>query len=673
MNAIRKKLRSVYRRNNDVDTSVKDIITDRLTTNGYIKQKLARGKATQNEIKETVGSLCEKFGVTIPEGFQGANADTPVNGIFYVPDLPEEGGAVLFAHRYPEGYKRRLDEALERKAAVIFADPEMFAKSGVDPSPYPIIFVEDGMRKMRGYYKAYRDAYQGVVIGVTGSVGKTTTKEYISAVVRQKYPAFANSYNYNSTHIIASNVLNKMAPAYKAFIQEVGGGSIGAVDNSSGILRPNIAVVTNVKPHHLDKYKTIENVFEDKICLVRNMMPGGTAIVNFDDERLAAYHYECEVISFGIDTDRKVDYRGTNIVQDGGMLRLDVEHEGRTTRVESQITGKHNAYNILAAFAVGRKMHINEAEIAKGIREYSTSGTRQNVAQYGGNKLFMDCYNVSNETIIGSVHILEEMDVPEGGRRIAIVGGENKLGSMRVEKTRELGEALSEAKVDRIVCFGSDKTTEKDLNRFGDPETLYEALIEIGFKNTDLVRGFDALVEYMKTEIGPDDAVLFKCIVYLNMAAAIDKVFGTGYCLGQKESRRGCKSKTIGGYTGIVLKDLNEAYITDASDKLLSAKTVKIPDEFDGAPVFALRKGLFAYSDVEKADLGNSVQQIGIGAFRECRKLSEVILPDSVKYIRTGAFKGCKNLRKITLGKGIIQIDDDAFEPWTEIWTPTEK
>ena len=673
MNAIKKKFRLIYRRNNDVDKSVQDIITDRLTSKGYLQQKLTGHKTTQNEIKETVGSLCEKFGVEIPEGFRDAKADTLVNGIYYTPDPPQEGGAVLFAHRYPESYKRRLDEALKRKAAVIFVDPEMLAKSGVDPSPYPIIFVDDGMRKFRSYYKAYRDAYQGVVIGVTGSVGKTTTKEYINSIVMQKYSAFANSYNYNSVQNIASNVLNKMTPAYEAFVQEVGGGSIGAVDISSGILRPNIAVVTNVKPHHLDKYKTIENVFEDKICLVKNMMPGGTAVVNFDDERLAAYPYECNVVTFGIDTEREVDFRGINIDQDGAILRMDVVHKSRTTRVESKITGKHNAYNILAAFAVGRSMHISEADISKGIREYSTSGTRQNVAQYGGNQLLLDCYNVSNETIIGSVRILEEMEVPEGGKRIAIVGGENKLGSMRVEKTRELGEALSETKVDRIVCFGSDKTTENALNRFGDPETLYETLIRNGFENADLVRGFDALVEYMKSEIGPDDAVLFKCIVYLNMAAAIDKVFGTGYCLGQKESRKGCKSKTIGGYTGIVLKDLNEAYITDASDKLLSAKSVKIPDEFDGAPVFAIRKGLFAYSDIEKADLGNSVQQIGIGAFRECRKLSEVIVPDSVKYIRTGAFKGCKSLHKITLGKGIIQIDDDAFEPWTEIWTTTEK
>ena len=195
-------------------------------------------------------------------------------------------------------------------------------------------------------------------------------------------------------------------------------------------------------PHHLNNYKTIENVFDDKIYLVRNLMPGGTAVVNFDDERLAAFQYECKVVSFGIETELDVDYRAANIEQDGSILRMDIEHNGKSTKVESTITGKHNAYNILAAFAVGKIMDVKEEDIAKGIREYSASGTRQNVVQYGNNALFMDCYNVCNETIIKSVEILEEMDVPDGGRRIAIVGGENKLGASRVEITEELGREL---------------------------------------------------------------------------------------------------------------------------------------------------------------------------------------------------------------------------------------
>ena len=667
MNAVKKKLRTIYKRNIDKDETITDVVKRKLSTNGYVKQKLTGGSSTQNKIEETVGSLCSKLGAELPEDFKWANADTPVSNVYYAVAMLEKNGALFLSNRNTEFYPSILKSAAKKGAKVIFADPEYFAKSNADAEPYPVIFVKNGMQKFYDYYAVYRNAYKGTVIGITGSVGKTTTKGYVNAVVKQKYPTFTNSFNYNSSYNVAFNIQNKTAPGYKAFIQEVGGGSIGAVANSSTILRPDIAIITNVMPHHLNNYKTIENVFDDKIYLVRNLMPGGTAVVNFDDERLVAFQYECKVVSFGIETELDVDYRAANIEQDGSILRMDIEHNGKSTKVESTITGKHNAYNILAAFAVGKIMDVKEEDIAKGIREYSASGTRQNVVQYGNNALFMDCYNVCNETIIKSVEILEEMDVPDGGRRIAIVGGENKLGASRVEITEELGRELAKSKVDRIVCFGSDNTEDSALNRFGDAPTLYKTLIANGFENTDLVLGFNNLVTYMEKEIKPNDAVLFKCIVYLNMAAAIDKVFGTGYCLSQKESRRGRKSKTIDGFTGIVLKDINEAYITDVSDKLLTSKSVRIPDEFDGFPVFALKKGLFAYSDVEKVDLGNSVQHIGIGAFRGCKKLQEVRIPDSVKYIRSGAFKECKKLKSVKLGAGTVQVDKDAFESWTEI------
>ena len=165
----------------------------------------------------------------------------------------------------------------------------------------------------------------------------------------------------------------------------------------------------------------------------------------------------------------------------------------------------------------------------------------------------------------------------------------------------------------------------------------------------------------MKNEIRPKDAVLFKCIVYLNMPVSIDKAFGTGFCLGQKETRKGRKTKTINGFKGFIMRDMEEAYIKDVTDKKLSQKKITIPDEFDGRPVFAIGKGLFAFSNIEKLDLGNSVQHIAVGAFRNCRGLKEVRIPDSVKYIREGAFRGCSNLEKVTLGSGLVQIDKNAF------------
>ncbi|MBQ3322936.1 MAG: leucine-rich repeat protein [Firmicutes bacterium] len=661
MNKLRKYKRDLYIRAGANQDDVMGVLKTRLAKKGYIKRKLTGDKIIKNTVNETVGGLCEKLGTQLPKDFKWATADQKITSVERGVTLTKKGGAFLIGRPNPEIYERNMQQAVDRGVAVIFADAEKVKSANIDISPYPVILVEDGMKKFAEYYRPYRDAYKGKVVGITGSLGKTTTRGYIKCVSEKRYSTFTSKSNLNSSHNVASNIINSATPAYKVFIQEIGASIKGSVAVSAEILHPDIAVVTNVREHHVNEYGSIENVFEDKIKLVELMTDGGTAVVNFDDDRLAAYDYKCNVASFGIETDRAVKYKGSNVVQNGDILKMDISYDGKTVHVSSEIKGEHNAYNMLAAFAVGKVLGISDDLIKKGIAEYRASGTRQNIVEYGRNTLFVDCYNVSNDTINDCMRTLEEIEVRDGGRRIAIIGGENKLGEMRVEKTRELGQAVAGAKVDEIVCFGSDRTDEEALDRFGDPQTLYDTIRECGNENVRLVKGFDNIVAYMEENIRPNDAVLFKCIVYLNMPVSIDKVFGTGFGLGLKETRKGREMKTIGGYKGFIMREMEEACLRDVTDKKLSAKKIVIPDEFDGRPVFAIGKGLFAFSDIEKLDLGHSVQHIAVGAFRGCRKLREVKIPDSVKYIREGAFRGCTNLERVVLGPNLVQIDRNAF------------
>ena len=661
MNKVNRYKRNLYRRTSSNEDDMSGLIRKRLFKKGYVKRKLTGERNTRNAVNETVGGLCEKLGVQYPADFKWAAADQKITSVEPGVTLTEKGGAFIIGRTDPTIYEKNMKQAVEKGVAVIFGDADIIRNAGIDISPYPVIPVENGVRRFIEFYRPYRDAYKGKVVGITGSLGKTTTRGYIKCVVEQKYPAFVSSSNLNSSHDVASNIINSAAPAYKVFVQEIGASIKGSVATSAEILHPDIAVITNVRAHHVNEYGSVDNVFADKIKLVEFLTEGGTAVVNFDDERLAAYDYKCKVASFGIHTDQAVAYKGSNVEQKGDTLEMDVTYEGRTVHISSEIIGEHNAYNMLAAFAVGKVLGVSDELIRKGVGEYRASGTRQNIVDYGKNTLFVDCYNVSNDSISDCMRILEEMDVPEGGRRIAIVGGENKLGDMRVEKTRELGQKIAAAKVDEIVCYGSDQTDEDALDRYGDPQTLYDTIKECGNDNVRLVKGFDNIVAYMRDEVKPGDAVLFKCIVYLNMPVSIDKAFGTGFGLGQKETRKGRKTKTIDGFKGFIMRGMEEAYIKDVTDKMLARKMVVIPDEFDGCPVFAIGKGLFAFSDVEKLNLGNSVQHIAVGAFRNCRKLREVRIPDSVKYIREGAFRGCTNLERVVLGSGLVQIDKNAF------------
>ncbi len=513
-------------------------------------------------------------------------------------------------------------------------------------------------------YKPYRDRYKGIVVGITGSVGKTTTKQYVGKVLGSEMPVFMSPSNFNRGIHLAKNMETRMNSGYKAFIMECGADVPGTVRDMAGMLRPNIAIVTNVKAHHLSEYGTIENVFADKIQMVESLEPGGTAIVNMDDAMLAGYDYKCNVVTMGIECEADVDFRVVNVQQQGGTLSFDILHDGKSTHIESEVIGKENAYNICMAYIAGTIAGVSEENILKGIAGYKSHGSRQNVEEYGGYTLYMDCYNVTNDTIVAAVNNLGNMDVPEGARRIAVIGGENRLGENRIPATEELGRRVAEAaggRIDEIVCYGNPSDEEDKLNWFGDAPLLYKSIIGNGYKDVRLIRDFSEMAEYLKDNVKKGDAILFKCIVYLNMPIIVDKVFGTYFSINQRIVTKRAQTVSENGYTGFIVPDMDEFFITDVDRKMLRAKKIVIPDTIMGRPVFGIARGLFAYSDAEEIDFGNTIKQIGTGAFCGCGKLKSVTIPDSVLHIKAGAFRDCKDLSKIEMGENVIQIDERAF------------
>jgi hypothetical protein len=259
------------------------------------------------------------------------------------------------------------------------------------------------------------------------------------------------------------------------------------------------------------------------------------------------------------------------------------------------------------------------------------------------------------------------MDVPAGSRRIAVIGGENRLGENRVPATEELGRRVAEAakgKIDEIVCYGNPSDEEEKLNWFGDATLLYKSIIENGYKDVKLIRDFSEMADYLRDNVKKGDAILFKCIVYLNMPIIVDKVFGTYFSINQRIVTKKAKIVTENGYTGFIVPDMDEFYITEVDKKMLRAKKIVIQNTIKGKPVFGIARGLFAYADAEEIDFGNTIKQIGTGAFHGCHNLKSVTIPDSVLHIKAGAFRDCGKLSEVSMGEGVLQIDERAFDNW---------
>jgi len=608
----------------------------------------------------TIGNICDDMGVELPAKFRKLKnkkvTKTTLTDKYIIP------GSVFFMLGHPRRYKRLLNHAMENEAILVFADRHSFDKTKLDANDYPLILLDNATEKIGKIYDKYRNEFNGVVIGITGSLGKTTTRQYIDCILGdvKKYVSVENA---NSMNVTAMSVPEKMNNSVDYYVQEVGAGGLDTVDMASSILKPDISVITNVKAHHLSAYETLENVFNDKIKLAENMCESGVAVVNFDDKGLAGYEYKCDVISFGIECDKEVDYRGVNIKQVKDLLSMDIIHRGEITHIESSIYGIHNAYNILAAFAVGKKLNIDEKQMVDRIRNYRTEGIRQNVKVFGSNTFFMDCYNVSNDSIINALKAFEHYEVPETARKIAILGGENKLGiKNRTELTKELGVAIKDSNVSEIVCFGSEDQSNDALNHYGDALTLHKTLIENGFENTKYIDSFDGLCEYLGSEVKSGDAVLCKCIYWLNVAAAVDKVFGTNFSVDLKYIKQ--LSDTVKSpefkFRNILMT--NCLQIIGASLKTKNSSEVVIPNEVENMPILGIKEGLFKNNKtIEMIDFGTTLKTIGISAFENCTNLKNVTMSDSVTVIMDRAFAGCVSLKEVRLGRGVKHIGKNAF------------
>ena len=169
------------------------------------------------------------------------------------------------------------------------------------------------------------------------------------------------------------------------------------------------------------------------------------------------------------------------------------------------------------AYIVGVLAGVYEDKIVEGISKYRSHGSRQNLVQYGGYTLYMDCYNVTNDTIVSAVNNLGSLDVEPNAKRIAVIGGENRLGENRISATKELGRRVAEAaegKIDEIICYGNSSDEEEKLNWYGDAPLLYKSIIDNGYEKVKLIRTFDDMADYLKKNINGsrNSSAIFTCI-----------------------------------------------------------------------------------------------------------------------------------------------------------------
>ncbi|MGM9637542.1 MAG: UDP-N-acetylmuramoyl-tripeptide--D-alanyl-D-alanine ligase [Eubacteriales bacterium] len=376
-----------------------------------------------------------------------------------------------------------------------------------------LLLVPDTLKALGQLAKSYKADFNPLTVAVTGSIGKTTTKEFIWSVLSEKYPTLKTEGNHNNQIGLPMTLLG-IGPEHKAAVLEMGMSHFGEIDELSRMTAPNIAVITNIGTSHIENLGSREGIRNAKMEIVNGLQPGGVLILNGDEPFLAgvrgAYYVGMK--------NRDCDVFADNILigQNGTAFDLVINGE----RIESIVIpalGEHNVLNAAIAYTVGLVAGMGEFEIRRGLKNYKTVGMRQNLFTSGDRVILEDCYNAAPESMIASLKVLSEVAKGRGLRPVAVLGEMRELGSYAEEGHRRVGRAVAENRIALLFTFGKNaRWIAKSAIESGMPSEqvfVFEDLADAG-----------ALTEALISKTGKGDILLFKASRAIRLERVVEGI-----------------------------------------------------------------------------------------------------------------------------------------------------
>ena len=316
---------------------------------------------------------------------------------------------------------------------------------------YPYILVEATGQALLDIAKLYRDSFDVKVVGITGSVGKTSTKEMIASVLAQKYNVHKTQGNFNNECGLPLTIF-EMNEEHQVSVLEMGINHFGEMRKLSTVASPDICVITNIGVAHLEFLKTREGIMQEKTQMFQDMKPGGSVVLNGDDPLLSTIGpvKGSDPIFYGLDQDKNVIY-ATDVEPLGLKGTSCTIHlpEGSFPCVVP-IPGIHMVSNALAGSAVGSKLGLTTEEIKRGIESLPSIPGRNHIIQTDRLILLDDCYNANPVSMKASLDVLN-MGI---GRKVAVLGDMGELGPDYAALHRSVGEYAAEIGIDLVCAIG---------------------------------------------------------------------------------------------------------------------------------------------------------------------------------------------------------------------------
>ena len=359
---------------------------------------------------------------------------------------------------------------------------------------YPAIVVDDPRLALGQIAKQERQRIGMKVVGITGSVGKTTTKEMVAAVLEMKYRVEKTPVNHNNDIGMPMAILS-MPEDTQFAVLEMGMNHFREIAYLSEIANPDIAVIVNIGTMHIEHLGSMEGILQAKLEILEGMREGGRVILNGDDPLLWNQHKVLkDALYFGVQNP-DCSVIGDNVVEEPEQLCFTVQHEKDSFAVTLPLEGAHYILDALAAVSVGLECDVPGQQICKALSQFVNADGRQEIFRAGAYTIIKDCYNAGPESMSAALSVLRN----KPGRRIAVLGDMLELGTCTQAEHYRVGRLAAE-NVDLLFAYGPN--SERTLNGAitgGMPESRARAF-------TDAQR----LVSTLKQLAQPGDVILFK-------------------------------------------------------------------------------------------------------------------------------------------------------------------
>lgn len=315
------------------------------------------------------------------------------------------------------------------------------------PAGSGVLLSPDPARALARLSCLWRTSLGVKVVGITGSNGKTTTKDLLAALLGSAGPTLATRGNYNNELGLPLTLLG-LRSSHRYAVVEMGASAVGDIAALAGLARPSVGIITNAAPAHLARFQSLTGVIRGKGELLQALPPEGTAILNADSpgfERWSTLAH-CPVVSFG---ESAGDHRWTwrpDEQSAGGWLSLDAGEW------QVPLPGKHNAANLAAAILAARTLGLADDKMRQGLGSFQASAHRAQILKVGGRRILDDCYNANPASMGAACRMLVEMPGP--GRNFAVLGAMAELGPTSEDLHLQTGKAVQATGVDVLVAVG---------------------------------------------------------------------------------------------------------------------------------------------------------------------------------------------------------------------------